>query len=42
MRFRDTKETFVSGVSEKKIFEGSGDLYPEDLENLLYFLKIQC
>ena len=39
VRFRDVKETIVSEVSEKKKFEGTDEYYPEDLENLMYFLK---
>lgn len=39
VRFKDVKETFVHDVSEKKTFAGSEELYPEDMENLLYFLK---
>lgn len=42
IKFRDVKETYLSEVSEKKKFEGTEDYYPEDLENLLYFLKSQC
>lgn len=41
-RFKDIKESFLSEVSEKKTFPNSNELYPEDLENLLYFLKSQC
>lgn len=40
IRFIDQKEEHITDVFERKTFAGTKESYPDDLENLLAFIKL--